>query len=220
MYVDQGRAAKRPPVPTPPPQVEEKTVAKSFEDDAFFDPLPPMTDTILEKRSSKKGRKITVSLVAVLVVIGAGAATYFYLGAAKKGFPKAVSSQASYAVFSPKDATQVRVDNKTAQYDPSTKLLTFTTYTVEGTKLIFSEQATPESLTDVPQAYDKLTASLQTYETFDSVNGRVNLTHPKELKGEQAAVMNSKGTLLFARAKQDISNEKWRQIFNQLEVDK
>ena len=97
-------------------------------------------------------------------------------------------------------------------------MLSFSAKRPSGVKISFSEQPTPGSIVDIPQVYDKLVDSLQPYNTFDSVNGKVALTHPNNLNGGQTAVMNDKGTLIFVRPTKDLTDTEWRQVFNSLSI--
>ena len=56
------------------------------------------------------------------------------------------------------------------------------------------------------------------YEKFDSRNGTVYLTNPKELNGGQATIMNSHGTLMFVKPVKALADNNWRQLFNNLKT--
>jgi hypothetical protein len=86
--------------------------------------------------------------------------------------------------------------------------------------MVLSEQPTPDSFTDVPQVYDKVVDSMQEYQKFDVDVGTVHLTRPPSLNGKQAAVLNTKGTLLFAKPDKDLSEDQWRRFFNSFVVEK
>ncbi|HUD05657.1 MAG TPA: hypothetical protein VMR18_01895 [Candidatus Saccharimonadales bacterium] len=57
---------------------------------------------------------------------------------------------------------------------------------------------------------------LNGYASFDSVDGTVSLTNPTEVKSE-TAVMNAKGTLLFAKSNGNLSENSWKLLFNSLD---
>ena len=132
--------------------------------------------------------------------------------------PTGIKKQINFLVLVPNKTAQVTIDKKSIKYDAKDKLLIYSTQMTNGIKLTISEQATPESFTDVPQVYDKLIESLFQYSAFDSVNGKVFLTHPKELKGGQSAVMNAKGTLMFVKPSKDIDIDTWRHFFNNTDI--
>jgi hypothetical protein len=110
------------------------------------------------------------------------------------------------------------VDRKTVKYDSGLKLLSFTA-SVGGISTVFSEQPTPDSFNDAPQIYDKVLERMNDYSKFDVVAGTVHLTRPSDLGGKQAAVMNTKGTLLFAKPDRDLSTDQWRRLFLGVNVD-
>ena len=113
----------------------------------------------------------------------------------------------------------VAVKRESMRYDAKIKLLTFST-TEAGANVVFSEQPTPDSFTDIPQVYDKVVINMNEYASFSSDVGTVHLTRPKDLQGKQAAVMNTKGTLMFAKPEHDLSEDQWRKLINGLVVVK
>jgi hypothetical protein len=134
--------------------------------------------------------------------------------------PKSIRQQVNYLVFYPASDSGVAVDKSSFKYDAAQKVLSYTVSTQNRT-LTVSEQPTPDAFNDVPQAYDKLVQSLGEYGSFDSLFGKVSLTRPQQLHGQQSAVMNAKGTLLFAHPTQgELSDDEWRQLFNSLRVVK
>jgi hypothetical protein len=171
------------------------------------------------KTHKARSRLPVLALAAVVTVIVASAVGYQLLKPTKQ-IPPAIAKQVSFGVFLPPDKSGVAVDSSSFSYNKSEGVLNFTVVRADGMKLSFTEQATPESFVDVPQVYDKLISSLHGYSSFDSVNGRVNLTHPPQLKGGEAAVMNAKGTLMFVRSSKVLPDDEWRQLFSRLELDR
>lgn len=154
-----------------------------------------------------------ILIVAGLVVIGG--LGFWRVTTAKPTLPRAVAQQLSFGVYFPTTKSSLAtIDNQTISYQAGGGLLSYTARLQDGTTISVNQQATPVSFVDIPQTYDKLVASLQPYSSFESINGKVALTHPKELSGSQSAVMNAKGTLLFARPSRSLSDTQWRQLFN------
>lgn len=131
--------------------------------------------------------------------------------------PAKISQQYPATVFLPKESATTRVDRNTVKYDSKLKLLTMT-LTASGTKMVLSEQPTPDTFVDIPQAYDKVISNMQEYESFETSIGRVHLVKPQELHGKQAAVLSSKGTLLFAKPDDNLDTDDWRRFFKGLTV--
>lgn len=136
----------------------------------------------------------------------------------KPPIPKAVKDQVSSTLLMPKQ-DQVKISRDSAKFDSSLKLLTYTA-TAFGSSLVVSEQPTPDSFVDIPQVYDKVVTSMGEYESFDVDVGTVHLTRPKDLGGRQAAVLNTKGTLMFVKPASDLSDDDWRRFFGSLTVIK
>lgn len=155
---------------------------------------------------------VSAVVVVGFVVIGV------ILFAPKYPFPPSIRSQVTSTVFVP-TGQGIDVDRESAKFDAGIKLLTYNVQ-VTGTKIVVSEQPTPDSFVDIPQVYDKVIAGLDEYAKFESEHGTVHLTRPKELKGKQAAVLNAKGTLMFMKPERDLSADQWRQIFNGMKTTK
>lgn len=128
--------------------------------------------------------------------------------------PAAIKRQIDFPIFLP--AKYVDINTKSYKFDPTEKILSFTGTLADGQTVTFAEQATPSAFTDIPDFYNKFLQKLYEYQSFDSLNGTVHITHPKD--AGQAAVMSSKGTLLFARVTRDEPQTTWQPIFNNLQV--
>ena len=138
------------------------------------------------------------------------------LVAPKNPIPGPIKQQLTSTLLVPKGGG-AGVDRLSVKYDKANKLLTFNV-AYAGTKMVMSEQPTPSQFVDIPAVYTKLVDGLNNYESFDVNVGTVNLTQPKELGNKQAAVLNAKGTLLFAKPDKNLSSDQWRVFFNHLGV--
>ena len=142
----------------------------------------------------------------------------FVYHATPNSIPSAIKQQVGFVIFYPSPGSNVLVDAKSFKYDANTKLLSYK-IKFNDLPIIIAEQPTPQNIIDIPQYYDKLIDSLSVYASFDSFYDKVSLTRPKEFKGQQSAVMNSKGTLMFAHpTRGDLKQEQWRKLFNGLEA--
>jgi len=126
--------------------------------------------------------------------------------------------QLSYGVYIPTQSGDYIIDRKSLSYSPPTQQLTYHVKQISGVDILLSMQPTPESFTDVPQVFDELMTKLRQYSSFDSVQGKVYLTHPVELNGKQSAVLNAKGTLMFAKPNKDLTDSEWKKFFNGLDL--
>lgn len=145
---------------------------------------------------------------------------WLFIALKPKPFIRAgVKKNIPFTVLVPSDESLITLDKTSVKYDSTTKLLTYSgLINTNGAKLIFSQQPTPESFVDIPQAYEKLITSINQYSAFDSVQGKVYLTKPTELKGGTSAVMNTKGVLMFIKPTKDITEDEWKKLFNSLKI--
>lgn len=189
--------------------------AGSYTNTTPLTPRPTIAQAPAGVKAGSTIRVATLTIVVIGIIMFGGLS--FWHGSDKPVLPSNVSRQLSFGVYFPTTKiNNVSIDKRTISYQANEGRLGYRAQLSDGTTIDVNQQATPESFVDVPQAYDKLVSSLQPYSSFESVNGRVSLTHPKELQGSQSAVMNAKGTLLFARPSKSLSNEQWRQLFNGL----
>lgn len=183
-----------------------------------------MAATPPQKSSARRGwvnwvgpKQVSLALTGLVIIVLVAVVTRHSLGS-PNFLPTTIAKQVSYGVYYPKDSGQLAVDSKSIVYNPKAAVLSFTAKLADNKLLNINQQATPQSFVDIPQAYDKLISSLQPYASFESLNGRVSLTHPKELQGSQSAVLNAKGTLLFARSNAELTENQWKQVFNSLQI--
>ena len=187
---------------------------KPVVEDASFNSEASVEERVITLPKKRYSYLILSIIVVIITIIISG---FFFWKAASQPVPRAIQRQVSYGIFYPTDRTRYPVNKKSFRYDNQTKVLSYSLRS-GSTTIAINQQATPESFTDIPQAYDKLISSLQAYASIDTVNGKLALTMPTEFKGAQSAVLNAKGTLLFARPSTNLSTDDWRQLFNNLRL--
>jgi hypothetical protein len=133
--------------------------------------------------------------------------------------PAETLKQLKFSLLYPPSNDGYVVDQTTINYNRDAGALIFHAKKAND-EFVFSEQPTPDSINDIPEYYAKMTEKLNSYSDFESLNGKVSLTRPKELNGKQTAVFNGKGTLMFVRPSRDLSKDEWRTFFNTLVVKK
>jgi hypothetical protein len=171
-----------------------------------------------QRRSMKQFVVISVTIMIILSLIAGGVLGYMRWQKSKIIIPPAIKKQVTSVIFWPSKDAPVLSDKQTIKYNPNEKLLSYVAHTSNGRELIISEQPTPDSFNDIPQVFSKFTEGLHQYTSFSTPDGTVSLTRPKELKGGQTAVMSAKGTLMFIKPSKDLSDDEWRQLFNNLEI--
>ena len=155
--------------------------------------------------------------VLLILLAGGGYFGYKQVSDSRAVLSRSIKSSLTFGIFWPTKDSPLIGDKTTIKYDTTENHFDYNAILSNGTLVTISEQATPESFVDIPQAYEKLVESMHTYRSFDSQTGKVYLTRPPQSSGNQTAVMNAKGTLLFMRAYKDLDDNTWTKIFNNLE---
>lgn len=131
----------------------------------------------------------------------------------------ALSTEADFGIWYPNAKNvdyELRKD--TVAYDESNRILSFVVESPQNGKLTFSQQAVPEVVSGQPDLFDIQLKSLPEVGKFESLHGTVSITHPTGTS-EATAIMRSKGTLLYVHSNKTMTTEKWRKIFNSLEIN-
>lgn len=128
--------------------------------------------------------------------------------------PGTIQKQVNFPIFYPNLSQRVDIETNSFKYDKSLGQVTFIVK-FASRSITFAEQTSPDSFAADPTFYNNFIEKLGGYATFDSVNGTVSLTEPAQVDA-QTAVMNAKGTLLFAKSSGNISQNNWTLLFNSL----
>jgi hypothetical protein len=152
-------------------------------------------------------------LLALLLFLVIGGAAAVLMLNKSKPVPAAIRKQANFVIFYP-SSKDAKIKSATFQYNSALKSVSFI-INYMGKEVTFAEQASPDSFADDPNYYPKFAEKLNNYATFETVNGRVDLTRPNKVNSE-TGLMNAKGTLLFAKSNGDISEDSWKRLFNAL----
>jgi hypothetical protein len=129
----------------------------------------------------------------------------------------AIAKQLSFSPFVLSKESDITVLSQ--KYDAGSQVYFLVVQTADGQKFTVSEQPTPVNFSEIPELYTKLIDGLHKYDTIETVNGTVNLTHPKE--GQSAAVLNEKGVLMFVRSDSATpSKSTWKHVIESFDIYK
>jgi len=166
---------------------------------------------LLIKRYRNNYRLVSL-LLAIFIVIIVG---YFvYVISNSDPIPTTIQKSVTFPIFYPKPSKQVVIKSSSFKYDKSKGQVTFS-IGYDKRNITFAEQSSPDSFSADPNFYQSLVQSLNDYASFETIDGQVNLTLPNQTK-DQTAVMNAKGTLLFANSNGKLSQANWKLLFNTL----
>lgn len=134
--------------------------------------------------------------------------------------PDSIRLELDFAPYYPVNLPGWRVDRSTLKFSDkdNIRVLSLVIKSIDN-QVTISEQSVPDILAD-NKGYELFTNKMNIYSEINTINGKVTLTKPVELKGTQTAVTKISQTLIFARPNEGISDDNWRKFFNSLEVIK
>ncbi len=165
----------------------------------------------------RKTLKVVAIIIPVLAILGLGSFFTWRWYEGKHPIPATITREVTFPIFYP-NAANITVTKSTIEYSSSAQALSFVGFENGNTKLIFSEEPTPSQFTDIPGYYPALLNNMNEYSDINTINGEVYLTKPESVDGNEAGVLNAKGTLMFIRAEANLTTNQWRQIFNNVSI--
>lgn len=168
-----------------------------------------------------RGRRQLLGIAIGLLVISLIVFTLFLVSKRSHSpIPARISKQLEAPALLPSATLgNFVLDKSSFKYAATDQVLSYIVSTPSPVvNISITEQPTPSEFIDIPDAYTKLVNSFNTFLTFDTPVGTVNVGHPTQLKGNQAAVLNGEGDLLFAHPDHDLTEMQWRQLFNSLSI--
>lgn len=111
----------------------------------------------------------------------------------------------------------VDIQRATVKYDDSLKQLSYVAL-FENVKITISEQPSPEVFGDVPQYFDKWVESAGAVSNFETPNGKVYIASNPKYGVNSVAILNSNGTLLFAKPSANLTTDQWKAFFRNLKL--
>lgn len=164
--------------------------------------------------------KFALALITGVLMMAAVGGLILHERSKNTLIPASVQEQISYGVYLPEDS-DIRIQPDSVEFEPQSKGISYVMQAAKtGDKYTVSQQATPEEFTDIPEYLPKLIERMGNYATIDTVLGKVYLTKKQEADSKQIAVMNEKGTLVFVQADRDLTNNEWRALFKNFQLEK
>lgn len=167
------------------------------------------------KKTIKNNRTVIAAVLLALLIVVVSSLLLFY--DKDPIIPAEIKKHITFQVYIPEKSNLIQTES--IKYDETQGILSFTAYRGNN-KLYFTQQSTPDPIKDIPQYYAALLGKLNEYSEFKSNIGTVTLTKPKELNGNQTAVINAHDTLMFIRPEANITDNEWKEFINSLIVYK
>lgn len=155
----------------------------------------------------------------LLVVILCLAGAFFFTKNLDDPLPASIKKQASFKIVYPSKSVAT-ISRSSYNYQQQQQVLAFSTV-YQGANVAFSEQPAPSSLGTGSQVYYPA-LGIHPYAQFKTNLGPVALTkfwQSGNLQPEgQAAVLVSGGTLTIAHTDKSLTNQQWKDLFDNLKI--
>lgn len=166
-------------------------------------------------------RKKLVVIFLTIVILGAAAAALYFKNTESDPIPQEVRTKVSHSVIFP-STSKARIDDTSYTYLADQKVLKFNVQ-YSGKTVVFSQQPTPENIGSGEQAYYPA-LGIRPYAQFNSPLGPVALAKfwqsgTLEPAG-QSAILVAGGTMLTAHSDKGLSNQEWKELFENLKISK
>jgi hypothetical protein len=168
-------------------------------------------------------KKVKWTLGATSVVIIALLAGYSYVTLDRGPIPAELRKDLT---FSPFVLTESSRNIKASSYkfdlaEGRVQVLSYILLRADGVTITLSQYTQPPEFTEIPEYKDRfLTNAAKQYGTVQTSNGTIYLGRLIKQDNKQLAVMIERGLLLFMAPSKDLSDAEWRNIGDQLEVQK
>lgn len=162
--------------------------------------------------SARAQRILTNATRVLLLMLLFGGVVWYNLRPISRA-PDSIQLQTPFTILVPQDR---KIALSEWRYNASEKNLSFTA-TVQGKKVILTQQAAPLAYRDDKAAYDRFVGTLRPTANFRSPLGTVSLFRLVEEgtynPGGDSAILLAHDTLLIAHPPEAISEDDWIRLF-------
>jgi ribulose bisphosphate carboxylase small subunit len=159
---------------------------------------------------------------AVLVLAAALITGYLYFSRSTSPIPDAIQQQLTFSPFVlPSDTADITTsDYAYTTAEERVQVFSFVVHLPEG-KVTVSEYIQPPEFTDITEYRERfLTNIAKQYATVPTSNGTIYLGRLSLQDNKQVGILLERGLLVFMNPDKEISETTWRQLGDQLEIQK
>lgn len=171
----------------------------------------------------KRAKLLIHGLVVGLIVISAGLiASFLYIARDTSPIPQAISSQLTFSPFVIPDDSKIYItsDYKINVAENGTQLLSYVVK-VGTVDITISQYPQPSEFNDIPEYKSQFLSNvIRQYESLQTSNGALYLGRQSLQNNKQIGVILERGLLVLMSPTEDISQDEWRKLGDQLEIQK
>lgn len=157
-----------------------------------------------------------------LVVAGAGFSAYLFINRDISPIPPEIRTQLTFSPFVlPKAAKNYTTsDYKFSLAEDKVQILSYR-INLDGNAITVSEYPQPSEFSEIPEYKDRfLTNIAKQYDTVQTSNGTVYLGRLARQNDKQLGIILERGLVVFMSPDKEIEPSKWRNLGDQLEIQK
>lgn len=167
-------------------------------------------------------RTITSWIVGSLALLAVLAGGYWYFTRHINPLPQSIRAELTFSpLVIPKSSNTFTTSNyKFDTVENKERILTYSIH-FDNKTVIVSEYAQPSEFSEIPEYKDRFLSNvIKQYATVQTSNGTIYLGRLARQGDKQLAIMIEKGLLVFLSPNEDIDQAQWRNLGEQLEVQK
>jgi hypothetical protein len=159
--------------------------------------------------------------LAVLSLAAIGVGGYLYFAHDNNPIPAALRSQLTFSPFVlPKDTKEyTTTDYKFITAEDKVRTLSYSIHTTNGI-ISVQEQSQPLEFTEIAEYKDRFLNNMKQYDTVQTANGIIYLGRLALQDNKQVGIMIERGLLVFMRPDKELNAPQWRNLGDQLEIQK
>lgn len=163
-----------------------------------------------------------VVIIAVIILTTAAVGGYLYITRDTSPIPPQVRKQLTFSPF----VIPVETKNySTTNYNFSTaeEEVQILSYKINATGWVISisEYPQPPQFAEIPEYKSRFLDNVaKQYETVSTSSGTIYLGRAVKLNNKQLGVMLERGLLVFLSPDKDLSEDQWRKLGDQMEIEK
>lgn len=174
----------------------------------------------------KKLRRIRrygiAAVIGCLVISGVAVAQYQYLQRQAERIPSAIRSELTFSPFvlSLESNEFKATDYRLSQAETDVQLLSFV-LTSKDIQITVSEYPQPPQFTDIPEYKERFLSNvIKQYAAVQTASGTIYLGRQEKQGNKQLAIMMERGLIVLMNPNKDLTDQQWRVIGEQLEIQR
>lgn len=168
-------------------------------------------------------QKVALWLVGITVLSIGMVGGYLYVVHAASPIPPDIRSKLTFSpiIVSSSAKNYSTTNYKFSTTEDATQILSYQIHTKDDVTIAVSEYPQPQQFSEIPEYKERFLSNIaKQYDTVQTSNGTIYLGRLERKNNQQLGILLEKGLLIFFTPNKDIDAAAWRNLGDQLEVQK